>query len=281
MDAVNHQFRLAARPDGMVGPEHFDYVEERLPELTDGQVLIKTAYISLDPAMRGWMREGRSYIPPVQIGEVMRAGGGWRGGRVQEPEASPSATHVVGLAGRAGVRRVLTRTGSSRSTPAQIPAATYLGALGMPGMTAYFGLLDVGAPKDGRDGRRLGRRRGRRQRRSGPDRQDQGLPRRRHRRWARQVRLDRRRARLRRGHRLQGRGRGRRGCASTARRASTCTSTTSAATSSTPALARPGARRAHRHLRRHLPVQQTRADAGARPTTCRCWSTARGWRASS
>ena len=74
MDAVNHQFRLAARPEAMVGPEHFDYVEEPLPELADGQVLVKNAYISLDPAMRGWMAEGRSYIPPVQIGEVMRAG---------------------------------------------------------------------------------------------------------------------------------------------------------------------------------------------------------------
>ena len=73
MDALNHQFRLATRPQGMVKREDFDYVEESPPELQDGQVLVKILYISLDPAMRGWMNEGRSYVPPVQIGEVMRA----------------------------------------------------------------------------------------------------------------------------------------------------------------------------------------------------------------
>ncbi len=147
MDAVNHQFRLAARPDAMVGPEHFDYVEEPLPELTDGQVLIKTSYISLDPAMRGWMSEGRSYIPPVQIGEVMRAG---TVGEVVESKGQKFAVgdHVTGWLG-VQEYAVSDENAVFKVDAGEIPLTTYLGALGMPGMTAYFGLLDVGAPKEG------------------------------------------------------------------------------------------------------------------------------------
>jgi NADPH-dependent curcumin reductase len=147
MDAVNHQFRLAARPDGMVGPEHFDYVEEPLPELADGQVLIKTAYISLDPAMRGWMSEGRSYIPPVQIGEVMRAG---TVGEVVESKGQKFAVgdHVTGWLG-VQEYAVCDENAVFKVDAGEIPLTTYLGALGMPGLTAYFGLLDVGAPKEG------------------------------------------------------------------------------------------------------------------------------------
>jgi len=147
MDAVNHQFRLAARPDGMVGPEHFDYVEEPLPELVDGQVLIKTAYISLDPAMRGWMSEGRSYIPPVQIGEVMRAG---TVGEVVESKGQKFAVgdHVTGWLG-VQEYAVCDENAVFKVDAGEIPLTTFLGALGMPGITAYFGLLDVGAPKEG------------------------------------------------------------------------------------------------------------------------------------
>ena len=71
---VNHQFRLARRPVGMVQRSDFDYVEAPVAEPGDGEVLVKILYISLDPAMRGWMNEGKSYVPPVAIGEVMRAG---------------------------------------------------------------------------------------------------------------------------------------------------------------------------------------------------------------
>jgi NADPH-dependent curcumin reductase CurA len=147
MDAVNHQFRLAARPEAMVGPEHFDYVEEQLPELTDGQVLIKTAYISLDPAMRGWMSEGRSYIPPVQIGEVMRAG---TVGEVLESKGQKFAVgdHVTGWLG-VQEYAVCDENAVFKVDAGEIPLTTFLGALGMPGITAYFGLLDVGAPKEG------------------------------------------------------------------------------------------------------------------------------------
>ncbi|HXC23072.1 MAG TPA: NADP-dependent oxidoreductase [Solirubrobacteraceae bacterium] len=147
MDAVNHQFRLAARPQGMVTREDFDYVEEAVPELSDGQVLVKVEYISLDPAMRGWMAEGRSYVPPVQIGEVMRAG---TVGQVVESKGEKLAVgdHVSGWL---GVQQYAVCNENEvfkvDTEAASLP--TYLGALGMPGVTAYFGLLEVGAPKEG------------------------------------------------------------------------------------------------------------------------------------
>ncbi len=147
MDAVNHQFRLAARPQGMVGREHFDYVEEPLPTLGEGQSLVEILYISLDPAMRGWMAEGRSYIPPVEIGEVMRAG---TVGRVLETKGQSFAVgdHVSGWL---GVQRyaVCDDNAVFKIDTEKVALPTYLGALGMPGMTAYFGLLEVGAPKEG------------------------------------------------------------------------------------------------------------------------------------
>ena len=74
MSAVNHQFRLAARPVGLPKRSDWSLTEEPVPEPGDGEFLVKILYISLDPAMRGWMNEGRSYIAPVGIGEVMRAG---------------------------------------------------------------------------------------------------------------------------------------------------------------------------------------------------------------
>ncbi|HEY5262519.1 MAG TPA: NADP-dependent oxidoreductase, partial [Solirubrobacteraceae bacterium] len=146
MDAVNHQFRLAARPQGMVTREDFDYVEEPVPALADGQVLVKNLYISLDPAMRGWMNEGRSYVPPVQIGEVMRAG---TVGQVVESKGSKLAVgdHVSSWLG-VQEYAVCDESAAFKVDTDAAPLTTYLGALGMPGMTAYFGLLDVGAPKE-------------------------------------------------------------------------------------------------------------------------------------
>ncbi len=147
MDAVNHQFRLASRPEGMVKREDFDYVEEPVPELQDGQVLVKILYVSLDPAMRGWMNEGRSYVPPVQIGEVMRAA---TAGEVVE---SKSEQLAVGdkVSSWLGVQEyaVCDANAALKVDTSAVPLPTYIGALGMPGMTAYFGLLEVGAPKEG------------------------------------------------------------------------------------------------------------------------------------
>ena len=69
---VNRQWVLAARPEGQVDPSHFDFREEPIPEIGDGEFLVRNLYLSLDPAMRTWMTEARSYIPPVGLGEVMR-----------------------------------------------------------------------------------------------------------------------------------------------------------------------------------------------------------------
>jgi NADPH-dependent curcumin reductase len=147
MDAVNHQFRLAARPQGMVGREHFDYVEEPIPALEEGQVLVKISYVSLDPAMRGWMNDGRSYVPPVQIGEVMRAA---TAGQVVESKSDKLAVGDY-VSSWLGVQEyaVCDESAAFKVDTSAVPLATYVGALGMPGITAYFGLLDVGAPKEG------------------------------------------------------------------------------------------------------------------------------------
>jgi hypothetical protein len=147
MNLVNHQFRLATRPVGVPKREDWTYDEEPVREPGDGEVLIKTLYLSLDPAMRGWMNEGKSYIPPVGIGEVMRAGG------VGRVIASKNATFAVGdfVYGTLGIQEYLTANGKAftKVDPKLAPLPVYLGTLGMPGMTAYFGLLDVGQPKQG------------------------------------------------------------------------------------------------------------------------------------
>jgi NADPH-dependent curcumin reductase CurA len=148
---TNLQFRLAARPVGMVKDSDWQQVEEPLRELADGEIRIKVLYLSLDPAMRGWMNEGKSYIRPVAIGEVMRAGG------VGVVEASKSPKFAVGdhVQGGTGVQRYWTGAGDDKQAsfhkvnPKLAPLTTYLNTLGMPGMTAYFGLIESGQPKAG------------------------------------------------------------------------------------------------------------------------------------
>ena len=147
MDAVNHQFRLAARPVGLPRPSDWAYTEEPVGEPGDGEVLVKNAYVSLDPAMRGWMNDARSYIPPVGIGEVMRA---FAVGEViasKDPDV-PVGSHVGGLL---GVQEYAIANGKGvfKVDPSLAPLPVYLGTLGMPGVTAYFGLLDIGKPKAG------------------------------------------------------------------------------------------------------------------------------------
>jgi NADPH-dependent curcumin reductase CurA len=147
MAAVNHQFRLAARPVGLPKPTDWSYVEEPAREPGDGEVLVKVQYVSLDPAMRGWMNEGRSYIPPVGIGEVMRA---FAAGEViasNDPDVAVGQ-HVGGLL---GVQEYAVANGKGvfKLDTGLAPLSVYLGALGMPGVTAYFGLLDIGKPKAG------------------------------------------------------------------------------------------------------------------------------------
>jgi NADPH-dependent curcumin reductase len=147
MRALNAQWRLAARPVGLPKPSDWEYIEEPVHEPADGQFVVEVDYLSLDPAMRGWMNEGRSYVPPVGIGEVMRAGGI---GRVLE---SRHPDYGVGelLTGLFGVQRYALSDGNgvSRVDPTLAAPPSWLGALGMTGLTAYFGLLDIGRPEPG------------------------------------------------------------------------------------------------------------------------------------
>lgn len=143
----NRQYRLAARPVGLPKSSDWQLTEEEPKQPGPGEVLVRTHYLSLDPAMRGWMNEGRSYIEPVAIGAVMRAGG------VGQVEASnhPALRQGDFVSGGLGVQEYATLPGEQLTKVDTSLAAlpVYLGTLGMPGMTAYFGLLDVGQPKAG------------------------------------------------------------------------------------------------------------------------------------
>ena len=144
---TNRQFLLAKRPVGAATRETFTYQEVPVGEPAAGQILVKNEYLSLDPAMRGWMNEGKSYIPPVALGDVMRALG------VGKVIASAHPGFAVGdyVNGALGVQDYFTGEprGFYKIDPKLVPLPVYLSALGMTGMTAYFALLDVGAPKAG------------------------------------------------------------------------------------------------------------------------------------
>ncbi|MDT7713885.1 MAG: hypothetical protein QOG46_2807 [Pseudonocardiales bacterium] len=145
--ATNCQFRLAARPEGLPGRDCWEMTEEAPREPDDGEALVKVLQLSLDPAMRGWMNDVPSYVPPVGIGEVMRAIGV---GQVvkSKHERLSEGDFVTGLF---GIQEYATLPGDGL-TPIDAdlaPLATYLNVLGMPGMTAYFGLLDIGQPQPG------------------------------------------------------------------------------------------------------------------------------------
>jgi NADPH-dependent curcumin reductase CurA len=147
MTRVNVQCRLAARPVGLPNPSDWEYVEEPAREPTDGQLLVEVSHISIDPAMRAWMNPGRSYIPPVEISEVMRAGAI---GRVIESR-HPSFHAGDCVSGVFGVQRYAVSDASAvtRVDTDLAPEPVHLGTLGISGLTAYFGLLDVGRPEPG------------------------------------------------------------------------------------------------------------------------------------
>ena len=149
---VNHQVRLAARPLGLPRPGDWQFTEEPVRAPAEGGMLVEVLAISLDPAMRGWMNEGRSYIAPVGLGEVMRAGGVGRVLASRHPDFAAGDL----VAGGTGVQEFWSVAGEelSRARPTKIDLrlgriGQWLNVLGMPGMTAYFGLLEVGRPQAG------------------------------------------------------------------------------------------------------------------------------------
>jgi len=143
----NRQVRLAARPVGLPKPGDWQFTDEAVADPGVGQILVEVSYLSLDPAMRGWMNEGKSYIRPVAIGEVMRAGGA---GKVVKSSHPKFAVGDV-VTGGFGVQQYALSDGKGvvKVDTRLVPLPVYLGTLGMPGMTAYFGLLEIGKPKAG------------------------------------------------------------------------------------------------------------------------------------
>lgn len=138
---------LAQRPSGLPDDDTWALEEVDLPDPTEGQILVKVDHISLDPAMRGWLNDVRSYVPPVKIGEVMRAGVTGTVVKSRHPDfaVGDAVTGTLGvteyaLSDGTGVRRIDTSVAGP---------ATWLGALGMPGLTAYHGLYEVGEMKSG------------------------------------------------------------------------------------------------------------------------------------
>jgi len=145
---INKKMILANRPVGIPEKNTWEYEEELISEIKDGQILIKHQYISLDPAMRGWMNNSKSYIPPVEIGAVMRAG------TVGEViKVKNNINFKVGdlVSGWGGVQEYSISDGKNYNIikDKNNPIHRYLGALGMPGMTAYFGIIKEGKINSG------------------------------------------------------------------------------------------------------------------------------------
>lgn len=151
MTRTNGQWRLRARPRGMVAESDFEYVEEPVPALEDGEVLVRNLYLAFEPAMRGWLDDVPSYIPPVEIGAVMRAS------TVAQVVESKHAGFEPGqlVSGMLGWQQYALTSGEPgpfgglSRVPAGIPPQRVLSVLGGTGLTAYFGMTDVGAVKQG------------------------------------------------------------------------------------------------------------------------------------
>ncbi|MEL6375067.1 MAG: NADP-dependent oxidoreductase [Pseudomonadota bacterium] len=144
---MNRAALLKSRPSGMVSNDNIEVVDRPIPEPGDGEFRVKVDCISLDPAMRGWMNDTKSYVPPVGLGEVMRA---YAAGTV---DASNHSDFKVGdnVQGLLGVQQYAISDGRriNRIDTTQAPIERWVGGLGMPGWTAYFGLLEVGEPVEG------------------------------------------------------------------------------------------------------------------------------------
>lgn len=145
---TNRQVRLRSRPSGIPQAEHFEIVEVPVPAPAEGQVLVRNVYLSVEPAMRGWVSAVANYSEPVALGAVMRALAVGRVEASRHPDFHPG-DYVTGMFGwqdyaavdGKAIERKVARTG--------LPVSTSLGVLGLNGLTAYFGLLDIGQPRSG------------------------------------------------------------------------------------------------------------------------------------
>jgi len=143
----NRMVKLARRPRGMATREDFRIEDGQVPEPGAGEFRVRVEYISLDPAMRGWMNDAKSYVPPIGIGETMRA---YAAGIV-EVSSNPAFKPGDAVQGLFGVQRYAISKGERvvKVDTSQAPLQRWIGGLGMPGWTAYFGLLEVGQPRAG------------------------------------------------------------------------------------------------------------------------------------
>lgn len=148
MADVNRQFLLAARPRGMVRESDFEYREVAVPAPDDGQLLVRTRYISLDPSMRGQMENRADYAAPLAIGDVMRAGAVGEVVESRHPDY-PAGTLVSGSLGMQDYALLDGRQPPLRRFDPDVDPTQALGVLGNTGMTAYFGLLELGRPRFG------------------------------------------------------------------------------------------------------------------------------------
>ncbi len=147
MTTMNQQVLLAARPVGAPKESDFRVVETALRDPADGELVVENAYLSLDPYQRGRMNDAKSYAKPAELGDVMI------GGTVGRVIASRNAKFAVGdtVVGMFGWQRygISTGAGLMKVDTTHVPASAYLGAVGMPGVTAWYGLHDIGKPKAG------------------------------------------------------------------------------------------------------------------------------------
>ncbi|HEU4647249.1 MAG TPA: NADP-dependent oxidoreductase [Burkholderiales bacterium] len=145
---ANRQVRLKSRPSGIPEPEHFEIVEASVPDLSDGQVLVRNIYLSVDPAMRGWVGAVANYSEPVALGAVMRS---LAVGRVEESRHDDfhPGDYVTGMFGWQDYAAVDGKAIQRKVIATGLPISTSLGVLGVNGLTAYFALLDIGRPKPG------------------------------------------------------------------------------------------------------------------------------------
>ncbi|HCQ23992.1 MAG TPA: NADP-dependent oxidoreductase [Flavobacteriaceae bacterium] len=145
---ITKKLLLTKRPQGLPTKDCWKLEEEALPKLNPGQVLIQQHYISLDPAMRGWMNDSRSYIPPVALGEVMRAGSVGQVIEVNGKTPFQEGDYVTGWGG-VQTHCITNGEGFYPINPKWADLPHFIGSLGMPGMTAYFGILQVGEIQEG------------------------------------------------------------------------------------------------------------------------------------
>jgi NADPH-dependent curcumin reductase CurA len=143
----NRMVKLARRPKGMATPEDFRIEDGPVPEPGDNEFRVRIEFVSLDPAIRGWMNDAKSYVPPIGIGETMRS---YSAGIVEKSNNSDFKTGDA-VQGLFGVQRYAISNGErvAKVDTSQAPLQRWIGGLGMPGWTAYFGLLEVGQPKAG------------------------------------------------------------------------------------------------------------------------------------